>query len=204
MLLFNSSVCTGSYSSNPCESQSANSLSITDCKFGLMYDYSPDNYPKWVFEKRDRERAVWDERMQRPPRDLVRRPPSSWRRTGSERMLVPTPVTTSGVIADIPRGRVVTVSGLRRELARRCGVDLTCPMTIARQLVVIEHARWAIHRGKVAPSWRVVTDAGQVYPKYHCGGEVAANKLEREGVRVRHAPPFDWFVVDHDHLLLDW
>ena len=99
-------------------------------------------------------------------------------------MFVPTPLLVAAELRRVPRGRLITPALLRERLARRAGVDLTCPMTTGIFLNIVAGAtEEAIAEGRrpVAPYWRVVDDAGRLPPKFPPGRERQAEHLRSEG-----------------------
>ena len=53
------------------------------------------------------------------------------------RMLVPTPMLVARALRRVRAGRLTTAAHLRNRLARKAGVDLTCPMTTGIFLNII-------------------------------------------------------------------
>jgi alkylated DNA nucleotide flippase Atl1 len=108
------------------------------------------------------------------------------RRRGG-RLLLPTALLIGDAIAEVPRGRVVTMSQLRAELARRFDADQTCPLmtgifatilsgVVAEQLGRNRAPRW--------PIWRLVRDDGTLHPKWPLDALYRATQLRAEGVRL--------------------
>ncbi len=96
----------------------------------------------------------------------------------SGKMLLPCPTTVAALIEEVPSGRVATMELLRRELARRNGVEAVCPFQTKQAIRAI-----ASESGTV-PFWRLVKKNGELLP-YLPGGVVNhARLLKKEQVQT--------------------
>lgn len=99
-------------------------------------------------------------------------------------MLIPKPLDVDALIRTVPRGKVLTLTGLREKLARAAGADVTCPMVAGMFVrIVAEAAAEDVRDGKprVTPWWRVVRDDGGLFEKLPGGPTAQAEHLEAEG-----------------------
>lgn len=85
---------------------------------------------------------------------------------------------------EIPKGVVVSVKEIRRELARRHGADVTCPLVTELFWRTIAEA--AIEEGSegvadITPYWRVVKDDGSLNERLPGGVRLQAGRLVEEG-----------------------
>lgn len=113
-------------------------------------------------------------------------------------MLIPKPTDLDELIRKVPRGKLVTVEGLRERLARSFGADFTCPLVTGIFLrIVAEAAEEELREGKdlsqVTPWWRVVKKDGSLNPKFPGGTARQAELLAAEGhelepAREKHPP----------------
>ena len=96
---------------------------------------------------------------------------------GARTMLLPSPGTVAQQLLKVPRGKVVTMEGLRRALAELHGADTACPFQTKQALRAI-----AGNPGEV-PHWRLVASNGELL-KYLPGG------IERQAARLKeeHVP----------------
>jgi len=116
---------------------------------------------------------------------LVAIPPNMKRRDGT--MLVPSPREVEACIRNVRKGSVTTVSEIREFLARRHGVDVTCPLTTGIFVrIAAEAAEEDARSGKtrITPYWRVVKDDGSLNPKFPGGVERQAERLRAEGRQI--------------------
>lgn len=98
---------------------------------------------------------------------------------GAQTMLLPSPRTVALQLLKVPRGKVVTMEGLRRQLAELHGADTVCPFQTKQALRAI-----AANPDGV-PHWRLVASNGELL-KYLPGGvERQAAQLEEEHVPLQ-------------------
>jgi hypothetical protein len=102
-------------------------------------------------------------------------------RFGDGLMLIPTPVLVDEVVRRVPKGKLVTVSEIRRRLAIEFSADVTCPLTTGIFIRIVAEAaeeNRAGGRKRVTPYWRVVKDDGTLNPKFPGGvtkpGEISS------------------------------
>ena len=133
-------------------------------------------------------------RARKSPREKLENPvaglpkvvavPDKWvKMMGGRRILVPTPMMVDDYVRTIPKGKLVTVGQIRRQLAEPFKADSTCPMTMGIFLRIIsEAAEEARQAGSktVTPWWRVVKDNGSLNPKFPGGVKAHAEKLRQE------------------------
>jgi alkylated DNA nucleotide flippase Atl1 len=98
----------------------------------------------------------------------------------SGRMLKPCAATVAALVAQIPSGQVATTESLRRTLANRFGVEVTCPYDTKMALLEMSNDSSLNH----VPLWRVVKANGELLPKIAGGFESQAGLLRTEGFVV--------------------
>jgi len=120
-------------------------------------------------------------------------------RFGKGTMLIPTPKLVDALIRKVPKGKLVTVSELRRRLAADFAADVTCPLTTGIFVRIAAEAAEedrANGRARVTPYWRVVKDDGSLNPKFPGGLDNQARYLRDEGFtlnRNRKTPRVEEF-----------
>ena len=133
-------------------------------------------------------RRSWREKMDNPNLPKVVDIPSAWRKNASGgSMLVPSPRQVEALIRAVPKGRLITVTEIRRILAAQHMVDLTCPLTTGIFIrIAAEAAEESAREGKlrITPYWRVVKDDGSLNPKFPGGVASQAEHLRAEGHRI--------------------
>ena len=132
-------------------------------------------------------RTSWREKLERPQDAKVVKIPPKMSRFGSGTMLIPTPKLVDEMIRQVPKGKLVTVSELRRKLAADFRTDVTCPLTTGIFVrIAAEAAEEDRANGKkrIAPYWRVIKDDGSMNPKFPGGTEHQIRYLRAEGFEV--------------------
>lgn len=132
-------------------------------------------------------RTSWREKLEKPQDVKVVKIPPKMSRFGSGTMLIPTPKLVDEMIRKVPKGKLVTVSELRRKLARDFRTDVTCPLTTGIFVrIAAEAAEEDRAHGKkrIAPYWRVIKDDGSMNPKFPGGTERQIRYLAAEGFQV--------------------
>ncbi|MBS1704972.1 MAG: MGMT family protein [Armatimonadetes bacterium] len=142
-------------------------------------------------------------------------PASKHREWGIGTFLVPTPLQVDAMIREIPKGEVRTFGALRKELARRSGADISCPLCsgIFWRLTA-EAAEEDRLEGvqDITPYWRVVRDDGTLNDRLPGGTSHHASLLTAEGIRISPKGNSKLCVADlktnaslwpttHDHLV---
>ncbi len=100
-------------------------------------------------------------------------------------MLVSSPEEVESVMAGIPLGRVMTLTELRTELAKRHGTDTTCPMSTAIFANIVARAweeRERVTGTPGVPWWRLLKADGSLNPKFPGGVKEQARRLAVEGM----------------------
>ena len=128
--------------------------------------------------------------MENPPPGLpkVVRGPATWeKRFGGRRVLVPTPLLVDSLIRKVKKGKLITVTQIRAQLAKDFKADSTCPLTTGIFIrIAAETAEEDLRNGKkqITPYWRVIGNDGSLNPKLPGGTEAQAAKLKQEGHRI--------------------
>ena len=132
-------------------------------------------------------RTTWREKIDKPQDVKIVKVPPKMSRFGSGTMLIPTPKLIDAMIRKVPKGKLVTVSELRRKLARDFRTDVTCPLTTGIFVrIAAEAAEEDRANGKkrIAPYWRVIKDDGSMNPKLPGGSAQQSRYLRAEGFEV--------------------
>ena len=144
-------------------------------------------------------RTRWREKLEKEQEPKVVNIPPKMSRFGKGTMLIPTPKLVDDLVRKIPKGKLVTVSELRRRLAADFVSDVTCPLTTGIFLRIAAEAAEedrANGRKRITPYWRVVKDDGSLNPKFPGGVDNQARCLQGEGFtlnRNRKTPRVEGF-----------
>lgn len=132
-------------------------------------------------------KTSWREKLEKPQQPKIVKVPPKMARFGKRMMLVPTPKLVEDLLRRVPKGRLVTVSEIRRKLAADFSAEVTCPLTTGIFIrIVAEAAEEERLRGRkrVTSYWRVIKDDGQLNPKFPGGVANQARYLRAEGHNV--------------------
>ena len=140
--------------------------------------------------KKSRTYKSWREKLENPPAGLpkVVSGPATWeKRFGGRRVLVPTPLLVDELIRKVKKGKLITITQIRNQLAKDFKADSTCPLTTGIFIrIAAETAEEDLRNGKkqITPYWRVIGNDGSLNPKLPGGTEAQAAKLKQEGHRI--------------------
>jgi alkylated DNA nucleotide flippase Atl1 len=132
-------------------------------------------------------RTTWRAKLEKSQEPRLVAVPAKMSRFGTGMMLIPTPKLVDDLIRKIPKGKLATVSELRRKLAADFKADVTCPLTTGIFVrIAAEAAEEDRERGRkrITPYWRVVKDDGSFNPKLPGGVEQQTQTLKAEGFEV--------------------
>jgi hypothetical protein len=125
------------------------------------------------------------------------------RRWGTGTFVIPAPREVDALMKQVPRGRVVTINGLRKALAKKHKTDFACPITtgifswIAAHAAAEEEAEGA---KRITPYWRTLKTGGELNPKYPGGVEKISKHLRAEGHKIVSKGK-QTIVADHEKKL---
>jgi len=126
-------------------------------------------------------------------------------RWGKGTIVIPAPVEVNEIMKQVPQGKLVTINGIRKFLAKRHGATIGCPITTGIFAMIAAHAaQEELEEGrmKVTPYWRTLKSDGEINPKYPGGIEEQKLRLESEGHKVIRRGK-KYFVEDYEtHLML--
>ncbi len=108
-------------------------------------------------------------------------------RSGAGRMVIAAPREVDALMRQVPKGRVVTINELRAALAKKYGVDFTCPITTGIFSWIAAHAaaeEESAGKKRITPFWRTLKMGGEVNPKYPGGVAALAKRLRAEGHQI--------------------
>lgn len=132
-------------------------------------------------------RTSWRAKLEKPQEPRLVKVPPKMSRFGSGMMLIPTPKLVDELILKIPKGKLATVSELRRKLAADFNADVTCPLTTGIFVRIAAEAAEEDRkqgRKRITPYWRVVKDDGTFNPKLPGGVAQQTRTLRAEGFEV--------------------
>jgi hypothetical protein len=106
------------------------------------------------------------------------------KRWGEGTFVIPAPIEVDQIMRKVPKGKITTIDAIRKELARKHGATIACPITTGIFAWIAAHAaNEAATEGKkrITPYWRTLKTGGEINPKYPGGIERVAKLLRAEG-----------------------
>ncbi|HLK57629.1 MAG TPA: hypothetical protein VKU00_13775 [Chthonomonadaceae bacterium] len=97
----------------------------------------------------------------------------------SGKMLIPSTATVEALLQEIPKNKLITVDLIRKELASRFEVQVTCPPATQKALQAI-----AKHSPNRVAYWRVLKKNGELMANFPGGLQAHANLLREEGFKI--------------------
>ena len=125
-------------------------------------------------------------------------------RYGGSLMLIAPPLDYNGIMAQIPEGKIITVSEIRQFLAQKYGAEFTCPMTAGIFISLSAQASCERDYDRI-PFWRTLKKDGELNPKYPGGIEYQKEKLAFEGhtFTTKGRKNIQYFVENYENFLYD-
>jgi alkylated DNA nucleotide flippase Atl1 len=115
-----------------------------------------------------KKRKSWREKLA-DAKDLpkvVAIPPGMQPQWGTGTVVIPAPVEVDQIMRRVPKGKLITINGIRESLAGAAEEDE------------------AEDKKRITPYWRTLKSGGELNPKYPGGIEGQRAKLEAEGHTV--------------------
>lgn len=109
------------------------------------------------------------------------------KRWGTGTFVIPAPREVDEIMRKVPKGKLITIDGIRKLLARKHGATIGCPITTGIFAWISAHASAeAAAEGKkrTTPYWRTLKTKGELNPKYPGGIENITRQLAAEGHTV--------------------
>lgn len=145
----------------------------------------------------------WREKLEKDMQLKLVEIPDKWARSiGHGRMLIPTPLIVDKVIKKIPKGKLITVNGIRKYLADEYKADISCPLTTGIFINIAANAAEEDRKKgkpKITPYWRVLKEGGTLNPKFPGGVQAQAAYLKQEGFDICKGKKGDtYYVKDYE------
>ena len=166
-------------------------VALTICLHGFLPKAIMSPLKAGFMPSKFSSRISWREKLTRQQEaKIVDIPPRMQARFGKGKMLIPKPLDVDALIGRVPEGKLSTVLQLRRVLAKRSKVDVTCPLCTGIFVrISAEAAEEERRAGKksVTPYWRVISSEGRLNPKFPGGVAQQSRMLSAEGHKVLRA-----------------
>ncbi|RJS75505.1 MGMT family protein [Candidatus Bathyarchaeota archaeon] len=127
------------------------------------------------------------------------------KRWGEGTVVIPAPLEVDELMRKVPRGKLVTINGIREALAKKHDATIGCPMTTGIFVwIAANAAEEQRQQGQrdITPYWRTLKTGGVLNPKYPGGVEEQKRLLESEGHTVIRKGK-NYVVVDYEKSLMN-
>lgn len=122
---------------------------------------------------------------------------------GGNKMFFAPPSFYDELIKKVPKGKLVTMSELRKYLAEKNNADFTDPMTAG---IFVNIVAWASFQRNenITPYWRVLKSDGMLNEKYPNAIELQKRLLEEEGHTIisKGRKNIKYYVKDFEKKLI--
>ena len=128
--------------------------------------------------------------------------PKGIKKWGGETMVIAPPLDYDEIMKKIPKGKVITTNEIRKYIALKNNVDITCPLTAG---IFINICAWASYQRKdnITPFWRILKANGELNLKYPESYDFQIEMLEKEGhtIITKGHTNIKYYVKDYENSL---
>lgn len=106
------------------------------------------------------------------------------KRWGTGTVVIPAPMEVDEIMKSVPRGKLITINGIRAKLAKKHKATIGCPITTGIfAWIAANAAEEQKQKGEknTTPYWRTLKTGGIISEKYPGGVEEQKKLLEKEG-----------------------
>ena len=111
----------------------------------------------------------------------------SWGAKPGDSVVLAPPLEVDAMMKNVPKGRLITIYEICRQLAKKHDVKFCCSLTTGIFINIAAHAAEELKEKNVktiTPYWRTVKTGGVLNPKFPGGAEAQRNLLEKEGITI--------------------
>ena len=126
------------------------------------------------------------------------------RKWGGRTMVIAPPIDYDNFMKKVPNGKLITIDTLRKAMAKKYGVDITCPLTCG---IFVNICAWASYQRNedITPYWRTLKSDGELNVKYPESIELQKRLLEEEGhvIISKGTKNIKYYVKDFENSLIE-
>lgn len=126
------------------------------------------------------------------------------RKWGGRTMVIAPPIDYDNFMKKVPNGKLITIDTLRKSMAKKYGVDITCPLTCG---IFVNICAWASYQRNedITPYWRTLKSDGELNVKYPESIELQKRLLEEEGhvIISKGTKNIKYYVKDFENSLME-
>ena len=119
-------------------------------------------------------------------------------------MAIPSSMEVNGIMAKVPKRKLITIDEIRGMIARKYKTDIGCPLTCGIFSWIAANAaaeEAAAGKKRITPYWRTLKKGGEINSKYPGGIADQKRQLELEGHKVIQKGK-KYVVEDYEKYLL--
>ena len=124
---------------------------------------------------------------------------------GGKTMVIAPPIDYDTFIKCVPSGKLITTDALRKAMAKKYNVDITCPLTCG---IFVNIVAWASFQrnDNITPYWRVLKSDGELNIKYPEAIELQKRLLEEEGhtIITKGTKNIKYYVKEFEKSLMEF
>lgn len=124
---------------------------------------------------------------------------------GEGTIVIPAPIKVDEIMRKVPKGKLITINGIREQLAKKHKAAIACPITtgiFARIAAGVAEEDLAEGKNKITPYWRTLKADGIINEKYPGGIQKQIELLEAEGHTVAPKGKKNFKVLDFEKKLV--
>lgn len=123
---------------------------------------------------------------------------------GGKTMVIAPPIEYDEIMKEVPKGKLITSEQIRKRLAKKHNVDITCPLTCG---IFINICAWASYQREkdITPYWRTLKTNGELNVKYPRAIKLQKEMLEKEGHTIisKGIKDIKYYVKDFEKNLIE-
>jgi hypothetical protein len=134
------------------------------------------------------KRKSWQEKLNVDRKPVIEKADKDFAgiKTG-QMMLIPTPKLVDAYIRQIPEGKQVDITTIRKDLAAEYHAEVTCPLTTGIFLRIAAEAAYEQYQGgtplnRITPFWRVINEHSPAAKKLTFGTRLLKEQRKKEGL----------------------
>lgn len=123
---------------------------------------------------------------------------------GGNKMLIAPPIYYDEIMKQVPIGKLITTTQIRKILAEKNNADFTDPMTAGIFINIVAHASYQ-RKDNITPYWRTIKSDGELNNKYPETIELQKKLLEEEGhiIIKKGTKNIKYYVKDYENNLIN-
>jgi len=119
-------------------------------------------------------------------------------------MAIPSPMEVDKIMAQVPKGKLITTNEIRQKVARKHKTDIGCPLTCGIFTWISANAaaeNEAAGKKNITSYWRTLKSNGQLNEKYPGGIKNQQKHLEAENHKIIQKGK-NYLVLDYEKKLV--